>query len=325
VNEYSTANRQPRGAVYEATVFDYVRVVARHWKFVALVCVPVVVATAIWSLVVTETFRARTSIVPPLDSMQGSNLGLARGFHSSAEGAFLNNALSATSVADIYVGILESRAMADTIVQRFDLAEVYGSADSPWKARERLRANTEIKVGKEGIVQVAVVDTDPVRAAAMANAYVEELDAQNKRLSGGQATSKRVFLEARLKEIEERFSRIESIPSHEAQVQEMLYELLIRESEIAKIEEAKSMPTIQVLDEAVPPEHKYQPVRRVMVMKAAVAAFALAVVLAFIFEYRERVKDTQSMERLSRSTPSRESKTEALEVEANKKNILVRL
>lgn len=257
----------------------------------------------------TETYRARTSIVPPLDSMQGGNVGLARGFLGSTEGAFLKNALSVTSVADIYVGILESRAVADTIINRFDLMAVYGQTDCRWRTRQQLRANTEIKVGKEGIVQVSVVDTDPVRAAAMANAYVEELDLQNKRLSGGRATSKRVFLDTRLKEIEERLSRIESIPSHEAHVQEILYELLMREFEIAKIEEAKSMPTIQVLDEAVPPEHEYQPVRRRMVMKAAVGSFAAAVLLAFILEYRERMKHDRLIERSLRPVGSKKSRT----------------
>jgi len=123
------------------------------------------------------------------------------------------------------------------------LTRVYEVEGATYKARKKLRENTNMDASDEGIVYIAVEDRDPNRAAAIANAYVEELDEQNKRLSSGQATSKRVFLETRLKEIEQKLSRIESIPSHEAQVQEMLYELLIRESEIAKIEEAKSMPT----------------------------------------------------------------------------------
>jgi uncharacterized protein involved in exopolysaccharide biosynthesis len=176
------------------------------------------------------------------------------------------------------------------IIDRFNLTQVNGLPQSRWVARERLRSCTEIKVGKEGIVQVSVVNKDPTRAAAIANAYIEELDLQNKRLSGGQATSKRVFLENRLKEIEQKFSRIESLPSQEARVQENLYELLTRECELAKIEEAKSMPTIQVLDKAVLPEHKYEPNRKEMVMKAGIGSFALAVLLAFILEHRARMK-----------------------------------
>ena len=139
-------------------------------------------------------------------------------------------------------------------------------------------------------MKIAVTDRDPNRAAAMANAYIEELDRQNKRLSTGEATSKRVFLEGRLKEVESKLSRIDSIPAHEAQVQEMLYELLVRECELAKIEEAKSMPTLQVLDEAIVPE---VPVARGTVKKgimAGMAAMMLGIFLAFTREYVAAVK-----------------------------------
>jgi len=134
-------------------------------------------------------------------------------------------------------------------------------------------------------VRIVVTDSDPNLAAAIANAYVEELDKQNKKLSVGQATSKRLFLENRLKEVEQKLRRIDSIPSREAQIQEMLYELLMRELEMAKIEEARSMPTIQVLDRAVVPE---LPMGRGAVRKgvmAGVAAFVLGVFLAFSKEY----------------------------------------
>ena len=290
-------NLQVQSNVREASVFDYLRVVVRHWWLILLICIPAVAIATVWSLVATETYQATTSIVPPLESLQGADMGLARGLLGGMEGAFLRNALNVTNVADIYVGILESRAVADAIVDGFDLMQVYGFQTYRWRALRHLRARTEIKVTKEGIVRIAVVDEDPTRAAAMANAYVAELDLQNKRLSSGRATGKRVFLENRLKEIEDKFRRIDSTPSHEAQIQEVLYELLIRECELAKIEEARSMPTIQVLDEAVPPEQKYEPVRRQIVMKAAVGSFALAVFLAFLREYRERMKREDEMER----------------------------
>jgi hypothetical protein len=114
---------------------------------------------------------------------------------------------------------------------------------------------------------------------------VEELDKQNKRLSTGEASSKRIFLENRLKEVEAKLSQIDSIPTREAKVQEALYEMLIQEGELAKIEEAKSMPTIQVLDAAMVPE---MPIARGTIKKgmmAAVAAFMLGVFIAFAYEY----------------------------------------
>jgi uncharacterized protein involved in exopolysaccharide biosynthesis len=162
---------------------------------------------------------------------------------------------------------------------------VYQEKEYRSNARNTLRKNTTIKVSDEGIVTITVKDRDPNRAAAMANAYVQELDQQNKRLSSGQATSKRVFFQSRLKEIERELSNIGNIPAKEAQIKEMLYELLSREYELARIEEAKSIQTIQVLDPAVVPE---LPVGRGTARKgmmAGVASFMLAVFAAFAHEH----------------------------------------
>jgi uncharacterized protein involved in exopolysaccharide biosynthesis len=119
----------------------------------------------------------------------------------------------------------------------------------------------------------------------MANAFVEELDRQNKRLSAGQATSKRIFLGNRLKEIEAKMGEIDTMLAREAAVQEMLFELLTKEYEIAKIEEAKSMPTIQVLDEADVPEKRMArgTVRKTLL--AGFCAFVMGVIIVLAREY----------------------------------------
>ncbi len=273
----------------EIDLFDYIRVVYRYRRMILAICILAAATTGVVSFLSPISYVARTSIMPPLESLEGSSR-LGAGMLGGAESALLRNVMDVTSVADVYVGILESRTVSDAIVERFDLTRVYEVEGAGYEARKKLRENTKIDASDEGIVYITVEDRDPNRAAAIANAYVEELDEQNKRLSSGQATSKRVFLENRLKEIEQKLSRIESIPSHEAQVQEMLYELLIRESEIAKIEEAKSMPTIQVLDPATPPERRKArgTVRKTML--AGIVALVFGVFLAFAREYCEQCR-----------------------------------
>jgi uncharacterized protein involved in exopolysaccharide biosynthesis len=158
------------------------------------------------------------------------------------------------NIAKMYVEILGSREVADTIVDRFRLMDVYENVRYRSDARSRLKANTTVKTTDGGAVRVTVLDRDPNRSTAIASAYVEELDKRNKKLSASQATSKRVFLENRLKEVEAKLSKIDNILSREAQTQENLYDLLVTQYEMAKMEEARSMPTIQVLDPAVAPE-----------------------------------------------------------------------
>ncbi|MGA2467031.1 MAG: GNVR domain-containing protein, partial [Thermodesulfobacteriota bacterium] len=97
--------------------------------------------------------------------------------------------------------------------------------------------------------------------------------------------SKKVFLENRLREIEKDLSGIDNLLSRDAKIKEMLFELLTKEYEIAKIEEAKSMPTIQVLDKAVVPEKKYKPKRTQMVVLAGVISLFVSVLAAFVREH----------------------------------------
>lgn len=275
----------PRAAADEQEIdlIDYLLVIWRHrWMILALTVVAMV-TTVVLILRTPRRYEASATIVPPVEVLQ-KEAGAAGGLGALGN-SMLRNIIDTGSIAGIYVEILESREVADALIERFDLMHVYENVRFQSNARKGLARNTKIETTDEGAVKIAVTDLDPNRATALANAYIDELDQRNKKLSTGQATSKRIFLENRLKEVEAKLSRIDDIPTHEAQVQEMLYELLIRECELAKIEEAKSMPTIQVLDEAVVPE---LPVGRGTVRKglmAGMAAMMFAIFLAFTREY----------------------------------------
>jgi len=275
----------------EIDLFDYLLVIWRHRRMIVGLSFIAMAATVAFLLTRPRQYQASATIVPPVGILQKQSI--APGGLSGLGGigsSMLRSIMDSGSIAGIYVEILQSREVADTLIDRFDLTNVYENVDNRTKARRRLAQNTAIKTTDEGAVRIAVTDRDPNRAAAMANAYIAELDRQNKRLSAGEATSKRIFLEGRLQELEAKLSRIDNIPAHEAQVQEMLYELLVRECELAKIEEAKSMPTLQVLDEAIVPE---LPVARGTVTKGVLAgtvAFVFGVFLAFAREYAAAVR-----------------------------------
>jgi uncharacterized protein involved in exopolysaccharide biosynthesis len=64
----------------------------------------------------------------------------------------------------------------------------------------------------------------------------------------------------------------------------MLYELLAKQYEMARIDEAKDPSVIQVLDPAIEPERRSKPKRAVIVLlTTAIAAFA-AIAWAFVSE-----------------------------------------
>jgi len=234
-------------------------------------------------MLLPKMYAATVSIVPPMDTLQRESL-LSGGL-SAAKNPMLRQVMDVGSISDMYVGILRSRSVADALIERFDLGKVYKVKHGFSIVRQILRDRTSIKVGDEGIVAITVEDRDPCQAAVLANAYVEELDRRNKQLFVGQATNKKVFLENRLREIKQELSQIDSMLSRDANIKEMLFELLTREYEIAKIEEAKSMPTIQVLDRAEPPEKKCKPKRTQMVLLAGVTSLFVAVLAAFVREH----------------------------------------
>jgi len=76
----------------------------------------------------------------------------------------------------------------------------------------------------------------------------------------------------------------------EAKIQEKVFELMTTQYELAKIEEAKDVNTIQILDEAVPPDKKSSPKRTIIVILSTFMAFFMAVFMAFVMEYIERIK-----------------------------------
>ena len=65
---------------------------------------------------------------------------------------------------------------------------------------------------------------------------------------------------------------------------ETLYELLVKQFELAKLEEARDAIVIQVIDQAVPPERKSRPQRALIVLLAMGMGFVLAISVALILE-----------------------------------------
>ena len=85
---------------------------------------------------------------------------------------------------------------------------------------------------------------------------------------------------------------------------EALYEILLKQYELARLDEAKDAPIIQVIEKAIPPEKRIKPKRSQMVMIAMVAGFFISVLAAFLMEFIEKSsadpKTREGLERLKR-------------------------
>ena len=109
-----------------------------------------------------------------------------------------NDVLGLKGSSDIFVGILGSRTVADKLIEQFDLKKVYGDSGME-DLRRDLAEHTAVSVDRKSqIISIMVTDRSPQRAAAMAQAYIQELNHLVADLSTSSARRERVFLEERL-------------------------------------------------------------------------------------------------------------------------------
>ena len=82
---------------------------------------------------------------------------------------------------------------------------------------------------------------------------------------------------------------------------ETLFELLTKQYELARLDEARDALVIQVVDKAVPPEKKAKPKRVLMVILGTFGGFFISVFLAFFMEYKEKAySNPENKERIDR-------------------------
>jgi tyrosine-protein kinase Etk/Wzc len=103
---------------------------------------------------------------------------------------------------DVYIGLLDSRPVADAIIEQFGLPAVYRAKDMT-AARRKLAAHTSITSEKSSFITVSVTDRDRNRAAKIANAYIERLRILTKTLALTEASHRRMFYEEQLKRARE--------------------------------------------------------------------------------------------------------------------------
>ena len=71
----------------------------------------------------------------------------------------------------------------------------------------------------------------------------------------------------------------------ELKLQETLLESMVRQYEIAKLDEAKEGPTLQQVDVAQPPDHKSKPSRALIVLVSALVALLAASAAVVVRRY----------------------------------------
>jgi len=385
----------------EVNLLDYWRVLRkRGWMILGLTFISVFVAGFYTYFMMTKIYESKATILSPKES-GGGGAGLAAALAASGAGQFLGGILPPTgSNRDIFIAILKSRTLAQDLVDRFNLKEYY-QAKFTNDAIKGLQGATDIRVSKEGVISVTVVDKDPKLAADIANAYPTTLDRLFAKFGTTDASRQRAFITDRLEKTEKALRQAEealrrfqennkaivvqeqaksaveeaarvkgAIVAGEAQleflrtyatennpqvlaqrrqleemkrqlaqmqyglgmelpsesrnpgqprkefhvpfakmpevgmeyirlvrdvkVQETVHNLLMSQFEQAKINEARDMPTVQLLDKAVPAERKSGPKTVLNMAIAGTLSLFVGIVLAFFLEYIARMRKQEA-------------------------------
>jgi tyrosine-protein kinase Etk/Wzc len=318
-------------------------------------------------LLVHPTYTAKAAILPPQQGQSSAAMISQLGNLASLTG--LGSGASAKDPNDLYMAVLQSETVQNGLIKHLDLLSAWHMKRLS-QARKTLTDNSKFVSEKGGLISITVKDGDAKRAAAIANAYVDELHEINSHLIIGEAGVRMGFFEKQLaiekdrlsdaevalQEAEEKtgaispagqtsvvISQVASLQSQilsrevqldtlrqsstdqnpevmrmssevdglksklrdleslqagrkpgdisltsrslpEAQIlilrkqrdvqyHTLIFDLIARQFEAARMDEAKASPLIQVLDPAVPPERKSAPFRALWALAGAVLGF----------------------------------------------------
>jgi capsule polysaccharide export protein KpsE/RkpR len=167
------------------------------------------VVSSIIVFLIPVRYTSTTRLMPPDQAGQGITTVLAAVGKASADTGGVSGLLGLKTTGDMFVGVLQSRSVADDVINKFDLRKVY-NVRRYQDARLHLAARTDIAPDrKSGIITLTVTDENADRAAAMAKEYVEALNRVVITLNTSSAHKERVFLEERLSQVQDGLEQAE--------------------------------------------------------------------------------------------------------------------
>jgi capsule polysaccharide export protein KpsE/RkpR len=149
------------------------------------------------ALLMTPAFTASATILPPQTPPSMASALVGQIGASAVTGGGTSNLPE--NPPNMYIGILQSRTIADNVIERFHL-------QARWKlgnledTRKALKERAQFETAKNGLIVITVEDREPRLTSDLANAFVDELYQQNSRLAATEAAQRRSFFYQQLTE-----------------------------------------------------------------------------------------------------------------------------
>ena len=198
--------------------------------------------------------------------------------------------------AQTYAQLMSKQPVLEGVIQRLELDSSVADLKEVLQVRP-LRDTT--------LIELSVEDTDPVRAAAVANAIVLEFAEQLQEMQASRYAASKESLAAQLEDVDEQIqasnAALENLgesggePSERSRLEENLaqyrqtYAYLLQSFEQVRLAEAESTSTVIQAEPALPPTQPIRPRTLMNTLLAAVVGLFLALGVVFL---REALDDT---------------------------------
>lgn len=186
MNENSVSDVEDKGGISLLDIIQTLAESARLLVYGPLVTALLAVGIAYW---LGPSYVARTSIMTPQQQSSAAAAALSQlGSLAGLAGGGLK------SPAEMYIGLLQSRTVADRMVDRFGILQAEGIKDRE-DARKLLARISAFTARRDGQITIGVASRNPSLSADIANAYVEELSNMTAHLAVTEAQQRRLFYE----------------------------------------------------------------------------------------------------------------------------------
>lgn len=189
---------------------DFAILLLKHKRFIARFVSGATILAIVVVLILPVQYEANVTLMPPAQhsSLSSALLGQMGSMGSLATLA-AGGGLGIKNPADMYVSLLTSRTLQDAMIRRFGLmAEYHQKLMSD--TRKVFDRHSKVAAGiKDGLIRITVEDTDPKRAAELANGYVEEFRKLSASLAITEAARRRWFFQQELEQTKQNLTAAE--------------------------------------------------------------------------------------------------------------------
>lgn len=189
----------------EVNVLDYIFLLYEARFFIVINFIVVCLVASVLSFIMPEYYESTAVLLPPTETKR--TFGFSDVLSSIPVTTLRLG--SKGSPSDVFMGILQSQTVQVSMVDRFNLTEVYGVSDRD-AALATLKGLTRVETTREGLIEVGVEDTDPDRAATMANTYIAMLDSLNQVINQRSARERADFIEQQILENDKSLAQAEA-------------------------------------------------------------------------------------------------------------------